>query len=66
MAGRGHAQRRKDLLQPGPVCDMHITSGSPMLQIVVRKQLPWVGLELAALGILEKRLDLSPREVRWF
>ena len=37
-----------------------------LLQIVVRKQLPLVGLELAALGLLEKRLDLSPREVRCF
>ena len=37
-----------------------------LLQIVVCKQLPRVGLELAALGLLEKRLDLSPREVRCF
>ena len=37
-----------------------------LLQIVVHKQLPWVGIELAAFGLLEKHLDLSPREVRCF
>ena len=37
-----------------------------LLQIVVWKQLPRVGLELAALGLLEKHLDLSPEEVRCF
>ena len=37
-----------------------------LLQIMVPKQLPQVGIELAALGLLEKSLDLSPREVRCF
>ena len=34
-----------------------------LLQIVVCKQLPLVGLELAALGLLKEHLDLLPREV---
>ena len=34
-----------------------------LLQIVVCKQLPGVGLELAALGLLKEHLDLLPREV---
>ena len=33
-----------------------------LLQIIVHKQLPRIGIELAAFGSLEKRLDLSPRE----
>ena len=37
-----------------------------LLQIVVHKQLPWVGIGLEAFRLLEKRLDLSPREVRCF
>ena len=37
-----------------------------MLQIVVHKQLSRVGIELATFGLLEKRLDLSPREVHCF
>ena len=37
-----------------------------LLQIVVHKQLSRVGIKLATFGLLEKRLDLSPREVRCF
>ena len=37
-----------------------------VLQIVVHKQLLRVGIKLATFGLLEKRLDLSPREVRYF
>ena len=37
-----------------------------IFKIVICKQLPQAGLKLAALGLLEKRLDLSPREVRWY
>ena len=49
-----------------PWRDMHITLGSPMLHIVVHKQLLRAGIELATFGLLEKRLDLTPREVRCF
>ena len=43
-----------------PWCDMHITSGSPMSPIVVCKQLPGVGLELANLDYEKSILTSRP------
>ena len=43
---------------------------SPMLKFnnfpLDMQTLPWAGIDLVTYGLQEKRLDLSPREVRYF